>query len=55
MPTEEQQIRASDRYDICNKCDEKAIKLEIEYCKKCGCPLKGKVFSDFDGCPLKKW
>jgi hypothetical protein len=43
------------RIGICRVCDF----FKEDYCLKCGCQLKGKVFSKArwksEACPLKKW
>lgn len=65
-PTQEQQQEADRRLLICEGCP--AIR-EIEMkdlsgglvdnyfvCGKCGCPLRGKVFTpNINGCPDNKW
>lgn len=57
-PTEEQQQKADQRIAICNDCP--FIKHndigDFYYCGKCGCPLKGKVYSPVEkSCPMGYW
>jgi uncharacterized paraquat-inducible protein A len=57
-PTEEQQQKANQRIAICNECP--FIKhndiADFYYCGKCGCPLKGKVYSPVEkSCPMGYW
>jgi hypothetical protein len=57
-PTEEQKEIAEIRLKTCMNCEfwaENAI--GIEYCSKCGCATKGKVFSPkgLEACPMGKW
>lgn len=57
-PTEEQQQKADQRIAICNDCP--FIKhndvADFYYCGKCGCPLKGKVYSPVEkSCPMNYW
>jgi hypothetical protein len=57
-PTEEQKQIAEQRLQICMTCEFwKSNAAGIEYCSKCGCATKGKVFSPrgADACPEKKW
>ena len=57
-PTEEQKQWAEKRLQICVTCEHwKTSQLGIEYCGKCGCATKGKVFSPkgMEECPLGKW
>ena len=58
-PTEEQKSKAESRYEICLECDSRKSNGLFDYCKECGCPLKGKVYSRLlpeDGaCPKYKW
>lgn len=59
-PTEEQKELAEKRYEICLGCEfygkERAVTKD-EYCKKCLCPIKKKIFTQEinDTCPLNKW
>lgn len=54
-PTEEQQKLAEKRLSICTKCDFFGEAI-VDYCKECGCPLKGKIFSPNQyGCRIGKW
>jgi hypothetical protein len=51
-PTEEQLETARGRLSICRSCEHR---IETpERCGLCGCPLKGKVFSN-NGCPDNRW
>lgn len=57
-PTEEQKRVAEIRLKTCTGCEfwaENAV--GIQYCKKCGCATKAKVFSPrgLQACPLNKW
>jgi hypothetical protein len=57
-PTEEQKEVAEERLKICMMCEfwaESAV--GIQYCKKCGCATKAKVFTPrgLEACPEKKW
>lgn len=52
-PSDEQLQTARERLSICHSC-EHMVKDPFERCGKCGCPLKGKVFSN-NGCPVGKW
>ncbi len=57
-PTEEQKEVAEERLKICMGCEfwaESAV--GIQYCKKCGCATKAKVFTPrgLEACPEKKW
>ncbi len=57
-PTEEQKLLAQIRLRTCMRCEFWAENaLGIEYCKKCGCATKAKVFSPkgLQACPLNKW
>ena len=56
-PTKEQKQWAEKRLEICMKCEHWKSQLGIEYCGKCGCATKGKVFSPkgMEACPLGKW
>lgn len=57
-PTEEQKEVAARRLFICMQCEFWGKNsIGIEYCKKCGCATKGKVFSPrgLEACPEKKW
>jgi len=44
---------ATNRYDICNSCDE-LINL-TKQCKKCGCVMTMKTKLQTASCPLGKW
>ena len=59
-PTKEQSDMAKDRLNVCLGCEfrNEVIKKNkwSAYCKKCGCPLNKKVFSNsFNPCPANKW
>lgn len=57
-PTEEQKKLAEVRLMTCVTCDQFAKNaVGIEYCKKCGCATKAKIFSPrgMQACPLDKW
>jgi hypothetical protein len=57
-PTEEQKEVAEQRLKTCLSCEFWRInKLNIEYCDRCGCSTKAKVFSPkgLEACPEKKW
>lgn len=43
---------ASDRLEICNKCEHKNM---LGVCNKCGCLLKAKVRYKKSSCPIGKW
>lgn len=57
-PTQEQKEIAAIRLKTCMNCEfwaENAIGMQ--YCSKCGCLTKGKVFSPKgqQACPEEKW
>lgn len=56
-PTQQQNLLAKKRYNICKNCPSLGKKLKIEYCKECGCPVQKKIFTQQvnDTCPLNKW
>lgn len=57
-PTDEQKELAEERLKICMSCEFWAKNaLGIEFCQKCGCATKAKVFTPrgTEGCPEKKW
>lgn len=57
-PTEEQKKVAEIRLQTCMNCEFWAENaLGIQYCSKCGCATKGKVFSPVgqQACPENKW
>jgi len=55
-PTEEQKEIAEKRLEICFSCDQWVHGTIRDYCKKCGCTTKIKVFAKIEnGCPLHKW
>jgi hypothetical protein len=55
-PTPDQEEIANKRIEICNGCDYKKYSF-FYYCDKCGCPLKGKIYSPNgpSECPAGKW
>jgi hypothetical protein len=55
-PDDKQSKLASNRIEICNKCEHKKTNLGINTCEVCSCALKAKVFSPVIGaCPEGKW
>lgn len=57
-PSQEQKEVAEERLKTCMGCEywrESAV--GIEYCSKCGCSTRAKVFSPVgaSACPLNKW
>lgn len=56
-PSVEEKLLAEKRYEICISCPNRVIKLGIEVCSACGCPLSKKIFTlkDQESCPLNKW
>lgn len=57
-PTEEQKEVAEERLKVCMGCEFWAENaLGIQYCKKCGCATKAKIFSPkgLQACPENKW
>ena len=57
-PTEEQKEVAEQRLKICMTCEFWGQNAAgIEYCKRCGCATKAKVFSPrgLQACPENKW
>lgn len=57
-PTPEQQEVAKIRLQTCMGCEFWAENaLGIEYCKRCGCATKAKIFSPkgLQACPENKW
>lgn len=54
-PNETQSELASERIQICDSCEFK-MTIPLIHCGKCGCVLKGKIFSPVKGaCPENKW
>ena len=55
--TDEQKELASNRLEICAKCEFWVQSPIRDYCKKCGCTTSAKVFSPkgADACPEKRW
>lgn len=43
------------RKTICNSCDKKETKLEIDWCMECKCLIPFKVAFKKSTCPLNKW
>ncbi len=57
-PTEEQKKVAEKRLEICTNCIFwKTNSIGVEFCSKCGCATKAKVFSPVgvQACPENKW
>jgi hypothetical protein len=57
-PTEEQKEVAEERLKTCMTCEFWAENAAgIEYCKRCGCATKAKIFTPrgLEACPEKKW
>jgi len=55
-PTEKQKEIAEERAKVCERCDARKKLASIHYCKKCGCPIAKKIFTNSPNpCPLKKW
>jgi hypothetical protein len=56
-PTEEQKEVAEKRLEICATCEFWKHSLVRDFCSKCGCTTKQKVFSPVGSgaCPEKKW
>jgi len=59
-PSKERKELAEKRYEICLGCEyygESRPITKDEHCKKCGCPIQKKVFTEKiqDSCPLNKW
>jgi hypothetical protein len=59
-PSQERKELAEKRYEICLGCEYYGKMRRItrdEHCKKCGCPIQKKVFTEKtnDSCPLNKW
>jgi prolyl 4-hydroxylase len=55
-PNDKQTEIASKRIEICNSCEYKKNSLGVNYCSKCGCALKAKIFSlRKNSCPEGKW
>ena len=59
--TEQEQIEAQKKLDICNGCEHKSTGLmDFSICNLCMCPISqgstpiGKLYST-DTCPIKKW
>jgi hypothetical protein len=57
-PTEEQQLIAEQRMNICDTCEFKQFVEKRMYfkCSACGCPIQKKVYSPKErSCPKDKW
>lgn len=57
-PTEEQKATAEIRLQTCMGCEFWAENpMGIEYCKRCGCATRAKIFSPkgLQACPENKW
>ena len=57
-PTEEQKKDAEVRLMTCMGCEFwKQSPVGINYCSKCGCATKAKIFSPkgLQACPMGKW
>jgi len=59
-PSKERKELAEKRYEICIGCEyyeESRPITRDEHCKKCGCPIKKKIFTEKtnESCPLNKW
>ena len=60
-PTPEQKELAEKRYEICLGCEYYGKSRPVtrdEYCKKCSCPIKKKVYTQKNNkrtCPIGKW
>lgn len=57
-PSEEQQKIANQRIAVCNTCEFRKYNdiTDHYYCGRCGCPLKGKVYSPQPkSCPEGYW
>lgn len=46
---------AAERLEICNACEKKTKKLNMDACSDCGCLLILKAKFKFSRCPLNKW
>jgi hypothetical protein len=54
-PNEAQAFLASERIQICDKCEHKKT-TPVIHCGVCGCALKAKIFSPVvSACPKGKW
>ncbi len=59
-PNERQKEIAEKRWEICMECPHRIETFQDKEwsfrCGECGCPLKGKIFTnDYDACPKNKW
>ena len=43
------------RLAICSSCEFKVVKLQMDICSKCSCPLIGKASLPLAKCPMDKW
>jgi hypothetical protein len=63
--SQEKKELANARFDICLECPSRKETFKNQKwairCGECGCPLKGKVYTDYTykdpkgSCPLEKW
>ncbi len=54
-PNDRQAALASERIQICDKCEHKKT-VPVIHCGVCGCALKAKIFSPvISACPKGKW
>ena len=59
-PNDAQAELASERIQICDACEHKAVDPYI-HCNQCGCALKAKIYTtrtfidDGGSCPKAKW
>jgi hypothetical protein len=55
-PNDAQSELASQRIEVCNRCEFKQTNALVNTCSLCGCALKAKVFTPVKGaCPAGKW
>ena len=57
-PSDEQQKIADQRIAVCNTCPFRKYNdiTQHYYCGKCGCVLKGKIYSPVEkSCPDNRW
>lgn len=60
ITSEEVEILAKKRFEICIKCDNKKPLIVINgiqhyVCSKCSCPLDAKLRAKDEVCPIGKW
>ena len=46
---------AQKRYLICNKCKDRLVLGDTEYCNICGCLIKLKTTVPEENCPAHRW